>query len=159
MWKSRSRPDTLRDEVDSGELEAAAMRLLARREYARHELLQRLQQKGYQAEQIEPVLAALIERGYLSDARFAESLVRSRRGRGYGPVRIRAELQERRVSDDAALVAAEDWVAQAREVRRKRFGETLPTDPRERQKQIRFLQYRGFSAEQIRAALRHDELE
>ena len=55
---------------------------------------------------------------------------------------------------DAALeAAAEDWAAIAREVRRKRFGVSPPGDYRERARQARFLQYRGFSAEQIRAAL------
>jgi regulatory protein len=44
-------------------------------------------------------------------------------------------------------------VAVAREARRKRFGSAGPADFRERARQGRFLQYRGFSSEQIRAAL------
>ena len=49
--------------------------------------------------------------------------------------------------------AAEDWAALAREVRRRRFGLSPPGDYAERARQARFLQYRGFSNEQIRAAL------
>jgi len=55
---------------------------------------------------------------------------------------------------DAALAAAEvNWSESARATRRHRFGAAVPADLRERAKQARFLQYRGFSSEQIRAAL------
>jgi regulatory protein len=55
---------------------------------------------------------------------------------------------------EAGLDAAgEDWVAVAREARRRRFGVSPPGDYPERARQARFLQYRGFSHEQIRAAL------
>lgn len=137
------------------------MGLLARRDYARFELAGRLQQKGHPAEVVEGVLAALTERGYLSDERFTEGFVRSRQARGYGPVRIRAELNERRVDAEAQaeVIEQQHWVELAREARRKRFGDELPQDMRERMKQMRFLQYRGFSAEQIKAALRCDEME
>jgi regulatory protein len=72
-------------------------------------------------------------------------------------VRIRMELREKGVAAEAideALEAAEtDWVLAAREARRRKFGVSSPTDLRERARQARFLQYRGFSSEQIRAAL------
>ena len=92
-----------------------------------------------------------------SDARYAEQYVAQRAARGYGPARIRAELRERGVTDadiDEALDgAAEDWAAIARDTRRRRFGAAGPADFRERARQGRFLQYRGFTSEQIRAAL------
>ena len=55
--------------------------------------------------------------------------------------------------ETALDAAAEDWVAVARETRRKRFGAAGPADFHERARQARFLQYRGFTSEQIRAAL------
>ena len=83
--------------------------------------------------------------------------LRQHAGRGHGPARIRAELRERGVAAEeieAGLdAAAEDWAAIAREARRRRFGLSPPGDYRERARQSRFLQYRGFSADQIRAAL------
>jgi regulatory protein len=89
----------------------------------------------------------------LGESRFL-GIHRAHAGRGHGPVA--AEL-ERGVADadiqDALESAAEDWVAHARETRHKRFGVSPPGDYRERARQSRFLQYRGFSAEQIRAAL------
>jgi regulatory protein len=72
-------------------------------------------------------------------------------------VRIRAELAQRGIDAPgaaAALVAEEvDWFEAARAARRKRFGADLPRDFKERARQARFLQYRGFDSRQIQAAL------
>ena len=46
-----------------------------------------------------------------------------------------------------------EWTAAARASRIRKFGPEVPVDRRERAKQARFLQYRGFSSDQIRAAL------
>jgi regulatory protein len=92
--------------------------------------------------------------------RFTDSFVRSRIAKGQGPQRIRAELAQRGIGDDAVddgLRAAEvDWLESVRAVRSKRFGPELPRDYAERARQARFLQYRGFDAAQIRAALEFD---
>ncbi len=99
----------------------------------------------------------LAQQGWVSDSRFAEEFVRDRLSRGFGPLRIRAELKERGVSEDLAASWLEedavDWYAQAERTRCKRFGTELPAGLRERARQARFLQYRGFSSEQIRAVL------
>lgn len=93
----------------------------------------------------------------LSDERFAESLVRVRRNRGYGPLRIRQELQDKGAAPDVIDrcldVGSREWLVELQRVRRKKFGERLPSNYPERARQARFLQYRGFSTEQIREAL------
>ena len=103
------------------------------------------------------VAAQLAAERLLSESRFVEQFVRAHARRGHGVVRIRAELREKGVADDdidAGLErAGEDWAAIARDVRRRRFGVSPPGDYRERARQARFLQYRGFSADEIRAAL------
>ena len=138
-------------------MRAAALALLAGRDFARRELEGRLRRRGFPAGLVATVVDALVAERLLSDSRFVEQFIRQHAGRGHGPVRIRAGLRERGVADDeidAALGAAgENWVAGAREARRRRFGMSPPGDYRERARQARFLQYRGFSAEQIRAAL------
>ncbi len=72
-------------------------------------------------------------------------------------MRIRGELAQRGIdgaSVSAALAEADcDWTALAAEVRAKRFGTEAPGDFKERARQAKFLQYRGFETEQIRAAL------
>jgi regulatory protein len=47
----------------------------------------------------------------------------------------------------------QDWFALAREVRQKKFGCDAPIDFQEKARQMRFLQYRGFGPDQIRAAV------
>lgn len=97
----------------------------------------------------------LIQEGLLSDQRFAEVYARGRFERGYGPLRIRAELRERGVGSDLAeqMLAglSRSWVESAGRQRSKRFGCHLPSGYRERAKQKRFLQQRGFSSDQIQA--------
>jgi len=151
------KPDTLPAEADERTVRTAALALLTGRDFGRAELTRRLERRGYPARVVAVVVEQLVAERLLSETRFVEQFIRQHAGRGHGPARIRAELRERGVPDAevaAGLEAAgEDWVARAREVRRRRFGVSLPGDYAERARQARFLQYRGFSHEQIRAAL------
>jgi regulatory protein len=151
------RPETVAAEADERTVRTAALALLAGRDFGRAELARRLERRGYPSGVVAAVVEALVAERLLSDTRFVEQFIRQRAGRGHGPVRIRAELRERAVPDaevEAGLeAAAVDWAATARELRRRRFGVSPPGDYPERARQARFLQYRGFTAEQIRAAL------
>jgi len=133
------------------------MDLLARREHSRRELQGKLLQRGFEPGLIEQVIAELAAEGLQSDLRFAEAYLQQRYERGYGPLRIRQELQQRGITEDlledGLQAYAEAWSARAWQVRCKRFGDELPGDLRERARQSRFLQYRGFSGAQIRRAL------
>ena len=139
-----------------------AIRLLARREYARHELAERLAAKGHGGAAIEACLDALIEQGLQSDARFAATFLRSRIQRGQGPVKIRRDMQQRgldRETISAAFAECQrtgegDWCALACQALSRRFagpGEL----PRERARRERFLAGRGFDFDQVRHALEH----
>jgi len=149
--------------ADAKAVEAAAVRLLARREHSIDELRRKLLGKGYPPDTIEPVIQKLAGKRLVSDERFTSSFVHHHAKRGQGPVRIRAELRQQGIADsqvDEALRSAEiDWVQLAREVRRRKFGATAPRSLGERAKQARFLQYRGFDAEQLRAAFREESSE
>jgi regulatory protein len=133
-------------------------RLLAMREQSRHELLNKLLLRGFDAEislrQLDKFTEALVQ----SDKRFAESLVRSRAAKGKGPQYIRMELREHRIADElAAQAIAEqeiDWFALARQVMVKKYGASTAPDWQQQQKRSRFLQYRGFTSDQIKFA--HD---
>ncbi|HET7313056.1 regulatory protein RecX [Salinisphaera sp.] len=132
------------------------MDLLARREHARAELITKLAKRGHAAADIEAVLDELAGQGLQSDARYAEAAVANKSRRGIGPVRIAAELRSAGVDAvviDAALAEAEiDWNALAEAARRKRFGDDPPDDFPTKAKQMRFLQRRGFDADQLAAA-------
>ena len=149
--------------ADAKAVEAAAVRLLARREHSIDELRRKLLGKGYPSDTIEPVIQKLAGKRLVSDERFTSSFVHHHAKRGQGPVRIRAELRQQGIADsqvEEALRSAEiDWVQLAREVRRRKFGATAPRSLGERAKQARFLQYRGFDAEQLRAAFREESSE
>jgi regulatory protein len=136
------------------------MDFLARREYGCEELAKKLADKGYKRPVVEDELARLAEEGLQSDTRFAEALVLSRVNRGKGPVRIRADLAQRGIRDgviEGALEAAAcDWFELAGEQRRKKFGAGAPAHFKEKARQMRFLQYRGFEQDHIQAAVGPD---
>jgi regulatory protein len=137
------------------------MDLLSRREHSLVELRQKLAARNFSPDEIDVTLERLAREGLASDERFAEAFIAAHARRGEGPVRIRAELQRRGVGADiiARHLTGEtrDWPALAREVRLRRFGAAAPGDFRERARQSRFLEYRGFTMEQIRAALSAEE--
>jgi len=134
-----------------------AMDLLARREHSRLELERKLMTRAYAEDIVAEVLDRLVAERLIDEARFAESFVRSRVARGQGPARIRKDLADRGVSgahsEDALAAVESDWRVLASKVREKRFGSEQPRDYKERARQARFLQYRGFSMDQIKSAL------
>ncbi len=138
------------------------MDYLARREHGRGELLDKLTRFGFDADTAGDAVAQLIDDGLQSDERFAEAFVQSRINQGKGPVVIRADLRQRGLASsliDITLEEAdEDWYALAREVRLKKFGPDTPSEFRDKAKQMRFLQSRGFEPDQIQAAVSADGL-
>jgi regulatory protein len=130
------------------------MDLLSRREHAVAELNRKLIDKGFDAVFVAEALAQLVKDGLLSDARYAESYVRFRMNKGFGPVRIREELRQRGVASElvSEYVDFQDrcWIDTARHAWQKRFGGEFPEDMKARAKQLQFLQYRGFTSQQTK---------
>jgi regulatory protein len=132
----------------------AAMDLLARREHTRKELARKLSKKFRAVPEIvEEELDKLKAEDLQSDARLAEVFIRSRVSRGQGPVKIKMELKGKGVDDETLGLAFEtcevDWFALVAQVARKRFGESAPSDVKERARRGRFLQQRGFNFDHI----------
>ncbi len=133
------------------------MRLLVVREHSRAELRRKLYSRVEDIARLDPVLDGLESRGYLSDERFTEQYVASRKRKGFGPTRIRLELRERGIESD--LVESwlderdEEWLQLLEEVSCRKFGSEQPVDFKERVKRARFLEYRGFPPEMIRRIL------
>jgi regulatory protein len=133
--------------------------LLARRDFAAVELSAKLVKSGFEAAVVQSVITELGERGLIDDRRFAEHFVAYHVGRGQGPLRIRRELADLGLDTaliDAQLAAGTDWANRAAAVRRQKFGAAVPKAWPEKARQARFLQYRGFSPDHIRAALGAD---
>lgn len=137
-----------------------ALGLLVRREHSRRELTRKLAARGVGADEAKAAVERLAGEGWQDDARFAESLVRSRAANGYGPLHIRAELGTHGLDRDAVAAALAgfdgDWKQVARELVRRRFGEAGPKDLAHRRKAADLLARRGFDADTIRAATRFD---
>jgi regulatory protein len=140
---------------EPGELRERALRLLARREHSRAELARKLEQAGFEASDIQPLLDAFEEKNWLSDRRFAESYVADHRTRS-GCVKLAHELRQRGIDDvtiEAVLKDNQDSeLERAREIWRKKFGRP-PANIQEKASQMRFLQGRGFSLDTIRRVL------
>lgn len=134
-----------------------ALSLQGRREHSRIELTQKLKLFGASTVQIEETLARLAEYSLQSDDRFAESLVRSQLLRGRGQRAIKQVLQQRGLDAEHPALAEQtvdtDWTLRAQELLRRRFGENLSREAKEKARYIRFLQYRGFSMGQAIAAM------
>ncbi len=142
----------------AAQIRLAAMNALARREHSRSELEQKLSGRFADCRGlIARELDALAEQGLQSDQRFVEMLCTSRVGRGHGRLRIASELRHKGITPEQAAAALDalsvDWFELAAEVARRRFGETPAADYRDRGKRVRYLQYRGFTQDQIRHAL------
>ncbi|GKS70098.1 regulatory protein [Nitrosomonas sp. PY1] len=142
---------------DKATLKTRALRYLARREYSRQELTQKLSAyaSSIKKEELTTVLDDLEQRGFLSAQRVIEQITYNRRSR-YGSQRIIQELKSKGI--DAQLIndvlptlkANDEETALA--IWQKKFGR-LPTTAEERAKQMRFMLNRGFSTEIIREVL------
>lgn len=140
------------------DLRVRALQLLTRREYCRAALRSKLAAHAESEAELTAVLDTLQAERLLSDQRYAAARVMARGGR-YGDARLRQELRQQGVADAeiaAALPEAGDEGERCRQVWQRKFA-ALPTTPEERAKQLRFLQYRGFSGAAIRRVLRGDD--
>lgn len=132
-------------------LRARALRLLARREHSREELRRKLARDVEAEGEIEALLDDLSARGWLSDVRFAELTARAKASR-FGPLKLAHYLKSRGIADETIVAgvqaAGADGRAQIGAVWRTRFR-ALPLDEREKLRQVRFLQGRGFPVDEI----------
>ena len=127
------------------------MRHLARREHSREELKRKLASHVEEGEDLDAVLDELAAKGWLSDARFAEQAIRSK-ARRYGPVKLAHVLRAKGLDEDAIAAgfraAGADGEASLEAIWKRRFR-APPVDERERARQVRFLQGRGFPLDDI----------
>ena len=137
----------------------AALDALARRDLAAEDLRRKLLEKGYDGSVVAPVLDALRAEKLVDDRRYVENFVAYHASRGQGPIRIRLNLRQKGLEGalvEECLDAYADWMLQLKEVQRKKFGPGRPAGYADKQRQSRFLNYRGFTSAQIRSALGFD---
>jgi regulatory protein len=130
--------------------------MLSRRDHAAAELRRKLLDRGFDAAVVVSLIERLRAERLLDDRRYLDNFVTYHAGRGQGPNRVRVDLRKLGLESaeiESALDAYPDWAAQLDRARQKKFGTSRPTHYADRQRQARFLAYRGFTSAQIRAAL------
>ena len=132
-------------------------RLLSKREHSVAEIIQKLSQQEFSTSDIHTVLGKFVENRIQSDARFTFHFVRNCVMKGQGLSRVKQALKVHNIDSSMLHEALDeleiDWYSRAYEVKCKKFGEEVETDWQKKQKQMRFLQYRGFSQDQISFAI------
>ena len=132
---------------------SVAVRLLSRREHSAFEIRDKLHKRDFDEGEIEQTIIELQQGGWLSDERFAEAYIRMRQQKGFGPIRISIELNERGVKesivDDYLQADDEGWQQILEQQYLKKYKNKAVEDYNDRAKRIRFLQYRGFALDII----------
>ena len=133
-------------------LKGRALRLLSQREYSRLELERKLKPFEETPGDLAEALDFLQAKDFINEQRVVASVI-NRRAVKLGAARVRQELQAKGLPVEAIAQAVQEMrgteLARAREVWRKKFGES-PQDPAARAKQMRFLISRGFAAEVVK---------
>ncbi len=129
------------------------MDLLSRREHSFKELYDKLRLRGFEPDEIDVALEKLVSENLLNDDRFTESYVHYRVQKGFGPLRIKNELSDKGIDNEIIQNQMESyesaWSELMQQQRIKKFGAEIPADYKEKMKQARFLQNRGFSPELV----------
>ncbi len=139
-----------------------ALEMLSRRPYSRRELKDKLLRRGADEQSAEDCVEWLAERGFLDDGEYADAVARHYTAKGYGAGRVKDELRRRGVPSELA----EETLAELPENTEKldAYLARRLDDPNDRdsvRKISAALFRRGYSWEEIRAALRrfHTETE
>ncbi|MDR2875780.1 MAG: recombination regulator RecX [Methylobacillus sp.] len=133
-----------------------ALACLTRREYSRQELHRKLSVFAGEDDDLDGLLDEFQQRGWISDARYADQMVHARKGK-FGSLKVAHELRAQGVAEELvekAVAEVRDAEPEtARALWRKKFG-SAPASREEWAKQARYLQGRGFGMETIRSVLR-----
>jgi len=136
-------------------LRSYAFALLTRRDYSKAELITKLNLYAINPDEVANLVEELAQQNYQSDQRVDEMTLASQIRKGKGLQRIKQALKAKQL--DAELITEElqevDWLDQAYQLKVKKFGEEVATDPKIKAKQVRFLQYRGFDMGVIMKAI------
>ncbi len=138
-----------------------ALGLLSRREHSRPELVRKLVARGIARGDALAAVELMTASGWQDDARYACSLARTRAGAGYGPLRIRAELDSHGIGAEAVAAAftalaesgEDDWPGRARELVRRRFALSASSTVSLQRKAADFLIRRGFEPDCARIVI------
>lgn len=177
-------PEQKQAELDAIKAESRlrwlAFYYLSRREYGKAELKQKLIDKEQDPDKVDALLDEFEDKGYQSDYRTTLMLIRENLRKGRGRGRIKQEFYKKKIAmpsninelidmanneseefsefvdeDEDSLVEGVDWLKLAVTARTRKYGDSVPLEQKEKAKQLRFLQYRGFHADVCFEALNY----
>ena len=132
-----------------------ALELLSRRPHSRRELKDKLLRRGVSEEDAEDCVQWLSDRGFLDDEEYAGAVARHYAAKGYGAGRLRSELQRRGIDRELAADTLSDLPDNAGKIDAFLARKLTDVNDREAVRKVSAALFRrGFSWEEIRAALR-----
>ncbi|QTH65202.1 regulatory protein RecX [Psychrosphaera ytuae] len=147
--------------TDPKKLYNRALYWLSKRDYSISDFQKKLDKVCEDERMKSELLERLIENDWLSEERYILAFIRSKTSAGLGPYRIINDLKQHGVkSQDAEPhldAQTTDWFEQAKETYQRKYGRSEIGDHKERAKRFRYMQYRGFSIDQINYAMSADD--
>lgn len=158
-WVSDDHFKKLTESDTNEKLREHLLRYLARRAHSRVELQQKAQRKSYSLEEIQPILDEFTQKGWIDDAAFTESYIRSKVRTKWGPLKIQAGLLQAGIPKSTAnlLIHAyfenhDQFEIMEAAFAKKRNALRREKDPQKRrQKLYLFLTQKGFPSSEIHA--------
>ena len=142
----------MKKQIANEDIRLKIMNLLSRREHSEKEIYSKLIKSVESKIRLNDEIEKLKNEDLLSDARFSEAYMRSRFNSGFGPVRIKYELNKKGVSKifiDRALIETDlDWDQKMTDEYKKKYDSNRTKD-QNFLKISKFLLYRGFDLEKI----------
>lgn len=139
--------------MSENELYDYAITLLAKKDFSSGSLIHLLSKLTEKEEYIANVIQKLSNSNHLNDTRLVTMLIDKQIKKLHGPTRIKQEIRQKGFPQTLIEQKIEesgiDWYSMAKEARIKKFSDTPPSDQKEKAKQIRYLQYKGFSMDMI----------
>lgn len=134
--------------------------LLARRDYGKEELLTKLKNYALDPDEALKLAEEMERKKYVDDKRVGNSIVRNEVSKGCGPRKIQMVLKNKKIQVDglAEDLKELDWFQIAYDLKVRKFGEAVATDQKEKARQIRFLQYRGFDLDIVFKVVGHENI-
>jgi len=167
------------DQLEFQQALSCACRVLAIREHSECQIRQKLINKGFSSEVLDPCINYLVEENWLCEKRFCHLYIRSKAAKGQGKIRIVNELQKQGIDkltiDQGLGDESIDWQNICDQTLEKKLRlvpdyqpdfksrvvdnqEHIPLEKKcwlkQRFKLERFLRYRGFSEQQIKLSIK-----
>lgn len=148
---------TIEPITDKQKLRNRALYWLSKKEYSIHDFRVKLDKVCEIEELKENLLEDFINKDWLNEQRYLESFVRNKIAMGLGLYRIKQELQQHGIKAEQTLLHVEsldvDWFEQAKQTYQRKYNASPVDDVKEKAKRFRYMQYRGFTPDEIKYAM------